>query len=186
MENPTNNAYLNAQTLELELNWLSRIIETRLSLYHSADTSQQGIYDCPTPNLNSDTSPYAQFLKTNRFTFDERLILILALAPHIRPQLLDVFFAQNAAFNRGFSEFGGAHHQNHTGFLPTGETALFLLAGIDLHARFKALSYFNYTHIFYAKQIITLSTQPNKLPQLSGMLQIDSSYVKKFTSGLEN
>lgn len=88
MENPTNtttSAYLNAQTLELELNWLSRIIETRLSLYHSSDTSQQSIYDCLTPDLNSDKSPYAQFLKTNQFTFDERLILILALAPHIRP-----------------------------------------------------------------------------------------------------
>ncbi|NJL13634.1 MAG: hypothetical protein HC913_11915 [Microscillaceae bacterium] len=52
----------------------------------------------------------------------ERLILVLTLAPHVRPEALDVFFYPNAQ-NRDFTEFGGVKAKTHTGFLPTGETA---------------------------------------------------------------
>jgi hypothetical protein len=73
---------------------------------------------------------------------EERLVLVLALAPHVRPQLLDSFLIRNADLDLPFSEFGG--HSGHRGFWPTAETACFLLAGdrvierIAMHRLFDA------------------------------------------------
>ena len=42
-------------------------------------------------------------------SFDERVVLILALIPHIRPQTLDMHIIHNKTFDRGCAEFGGRH-----------------------------------------------------------------------------
>jgi hypothetical protein len=59
-------------------------------------------------------------------SFIEEAVLLLALAPHIVPQILDVFFIKNKTYDRGFSESGGIAGTQHRGFLPTGETAAFI------------------------------------------------------------
>ena len=69
--------------------------------------------------------------------FDERIVLILAMMPHIRPQVLDTFFIRNKNFDRAFTEFGGWKAKTHEGFLPTCETAAFVLAGNHLRKRFE-------------------------------------------------
>ena len=51
--------------------------------------------------------------------------------------MLDVFFTQNKETQRGFAEFGGLQGKAHSGFLPTVETVLFVLAGQDLNKRFE-------------------------------------------------
>ena len=56
---------------------------------------------------NGDRSAYGQIVREHSMSFDERAILILALAPYIRPQLLDSFLIKHTALDRGFTEFGG-------------------------------------------------------------------------------
>lgn len=63
-------------------------------------------------------------------TFDERMVVMLALMPHVCPQILDIF-CTNKNFDRQYTEFGGWKGLSHGGFLPTGETASFILAGED-------------------------------------------------------
>ena len=75
-------------------------------------------------------------MRQHRLSIGERLVLLLAIIPHVRPQLLDVLWARNEATERGFTEFGGWHGTTHGGFIPTGETAAFLLAGDELAGRF--------------------------------------------------
>ena len=41
---------------------------------------------------------------------------MLALAPFIKPQILDVFFRKNPATERGYTEFGGLKGNTHGGF----------------------------------------------------------------------
>ena len=62
--------------------------------------------------------------------------LVLSLVPHIRPQLLDVFFTKNKNFDRKFTEFGGLRGGPDGDFVPTGETLAFILGGNDLAIRF--------------------------------------------------
>ncbi len=65
------------------------------------------------------------------------MALVLALAPHLRPQLLDVFFTRNQTFDRRFTEFGDARREPEGDFWPTGETLAFIIAGTDLAERFR-------------------------------------------------
>lgn len=92
--------------------------------------------DADADNNDSDNdNDLAALIREAGLDRDERLILALALAPHLRPQLLDLLFVRNRNLDRGFSEFGGWKGRAHGGFLPTVETAAFLVAGDDLARR---------------------------------------------------
>lgn len=126
----------NAADLELELDWLANVLHARLLAYF-AEPSQSPPMPTPElapPDLSASNSPYADFLREHDLTPGERLLLLLALVPHVRPQQLDVLLTRNEVTQRGFTEFGGV--PNSVGaFLPTGETAIFLLAGDELTER---------------------------------------------------
>ena len=126
------NKELNSKTLEKELIWLKLVIETRFNLYFEQETSHKDVFEILPPNLDEDSSVYAEIIKYYKFSFSERLLIALTLAPHIRPRLLDIFFNKNETTNRGFTEFGGIKGTTHGGFIPTGETAAFLIAGEDI------------------------------------------------------
>jgi hypothetical protein len=97
----------NAYCLEKELAWFSRVLETRISLYFGNNCEHGSIYDVPVPSIQSKNSFYEQTVYERGMNTDERLVMLLALIPHIRPQSLDTFFIQNKNFDRTFTEFGG-------------------------------------------------------------------------------
>ena len=57
--------------------------------------------------MEANTSIYANFVHHYKLSLAERAILALALAPHIRPQLLDVFVP--AHFDPGMSALRRRH-----------------------------------------------------------------------------
>ena len=75
---------------------------------------------------------YATTLAVLEASDEQRLLLLLALAPHLAPELLDPLLIDNQATGRRFTEFGGRVIPGHGGLLPTVDTALFLLAGRQL------------------------------------------------------
>ena len=85
------NKELNSKTLEKELIWLKLVIETRFNLYFEQETSHKDVFEILPPNLDEDSSVYAEIIKYYKFSFSERLLIALTLAPHIRPRLLDIF-----------------------------------------------------------------------------------------------
>lgn len=90
----------------------------------------------PEPN-EVEASHWLEILRKNSFSQNERILLLLALAPQFRPQILDIFAALRTAQNP-YSEFGGRIGQQSSGFLPTVETAIFLAAGNEMAQRFEA------------------------------------------------
>lgn len=123
---------------EADLGWLARVLQRRLDCYFANPPSQPPLPgEMPGPVPKTPLSPYAAFVAKHRLTPAQRLILILSLAPLLRPQLLDVLWARNETTQRGFSEFGGI--QGAGQFIPTGETACFLLAGDHLAGRLQAM-----------------------------------------------
>jgi len=115
----------------------------------------------------------------------ERLLLILAMIPHIKPQLLDVLWVQNRTTMRGFTEFGGLKGINHSGFIPTGETAAFIIAGENLERRFEMTRIFEGDHIFAKQNVLSLAPPQSGEPMLSGALQISREYLNWFVTGIE-
>lgn len=173
----------NANALYNEMQWLGQIIDIRMKLYWQKPCDYKNIYELPPPDLSQNTSPYAGIINHYKIGFTDRIVLLLALAPHIQPQLLDVFFVKNADYDRGFTEFGGIKGQNHGGFIPTGETAAFILAVNNFEERFKLLDVFSEDHAFRKFNILNLVPSQVQEPFLSGVLSISSEYLGYFTHG---
>lgn len=173
----------NGAALDREFNWLLEVIRLRMSTLIMPDQPmpvQRSIYELQPPDFSTDTSTYALFAR--QMSFEERIVLALALAPHLRPNLLDVFFARNAQYDRVFTEFGGLKGKKFSGFLPTGETAVFILAGYDIGMRVSCIDLFRPQHFFTKANILSLSKSENNEPLLSGMLEISDEYLNYFTT----
>lgn len=164
--------------------WWNKIMHPKaepLLLPEKTEASQ--IIDTTPPDLTNDKSVYAEFVKYYKLSTHERLVLILALIPNIQPQLLDVFLSANKNIGRGYTEFGGLKANRHSGFLPTVETALFLLAGTDLNQRFRMYSLFEPDHFFSAHNILQIDTSGSSESFYSGQLSLTDEYIDFFTTG---
>ena len=146
----------NAATLERELSWCSELIEAAIKLYFGQDCAHADITDIQPPALDNDASPYAAMVRQYTMTLNERLILILALTPHCRPQLLDPFLMKNTLYERGFTEFGGIIGAGHPGFFPTVESAAFILAGANLEKRLALAALFEPEHFLRRERILDI------------------------------
>ena len=177
------NILANSTLIQQELDWLDAVINTRLSLYFGTESAYTSVEDIPLPDLTDDPSPYASLVNDYDLSTVERLVVILTLAPHIRPQLLDYFFVRNTAYDRGFTEFGGIKGKNHSGFLPTGETALFLMAGDDVQRRIRLQTLLLHESVLLKKNIVRLNVADPEEPALSAPLLLTPDYVAYLTTG---
>ena len=127
-----------ARDLETELAWFASVLDLRFSHYFELNNGK-GAAPVPLlpPDLSKSDSSYARFVQEFSPTFDERVALLLALVPHVRPRLLDVFHTRNSTFDRRFTEFGGARSGGDGDFHPTPETLAFVLGGDSIEARLK-------------------------------------------------
>lgn len=175
----------NALQLQRELSWLSQLLEVRFKLYFQQECPYKSIYEIEPPSLADHPSIFAEVVQHYNMTIEERVCLLLALAPHVCPQILDIFFTRNEKYGRGFTEFGGVKGLQHSGFLPTGETVSFLLAANDLAKRFQLLQIFDPDHFFAKYNILRLEKDKSGEPLLSGALTISREYLSFFTTGTE-
>ncbi|MBA3962678.1 MAG: ATP-binding protein [Chthoniobacterales bacterium] len=176
----------NASDLDRELGWFADVLDARLKLYFGKTCAVESVLVIPPPNLSESDSPYALFLKHYEWTSAERIVVLMALIPLIRPQLLDVLWSKNETTERGFTEFGGVHGATHGGFIPTGETAAFILAGDDLASRFEITRLFEGDHFFARHNILHLSSVQGSESLLSGALTLSREYRHLFTTGIES
>lgn len=174
----------NAQHLELELVWFARVLEVRMDLYFENETAYNSISELPPPVLDAAGSLYAGFIDYYTLNVSERLALLLALSPHVRPRLLDVFFTRNGTYDRNFTEFGGVQGAHHKGFLPTGQTLHFLLAGDHLETGLSIPEMFDENHVFTRHNLLTLEPVPEGEPLLSGALRISGEVCDYLTRGV--
>ncbi len=168
--------------LDRELAWLDRVLQARLCLHFGQPCDVADVRDLPPPQPD-DGSAYARLVGGTEWGFDERLLLVLSLAPHVRPQLLDTLFVRNRNLDRGYTEFGGTKGKTHGGFLPTCETAVFLLAGEDLTRRFSALRLFDAAHWLQRKGILAFDHDAPGEPPLAASLQLQPEFRELLTTG---
>lgn len=165
-----------------ELKWLGEIIDARLKQYLVKKQPFKDVATIAPPALNG-LSQYSKFITENQLSFNERLVLILTLAPYIKPQFLDEVIMANIQQQGDFPQLGGIRGKTFRGFLPTVETALFLVAGDDLRKRFQAYEMFGADHLFSTRQVIHLGDSADHEPGASSRLILDSDYIELFTSG---
>ena len=187
----------NAHDLGSDLDWLAQLITLRFQRYFGTSPTAQGSTPAQpsapfpasapsAPDLSTSPSAYASFLRRHAASTAERVALLLALAPHLRPALLDVFFTRNATFDKPFTEFGGLHGVAQGQFNPTGETLSFVLAGADLAQRLAVCALFDRAHWFARSDVLHLlpNTQDAQAaPLLRGVLQLSPDALARITTG---
>lgn len=162
-----------------ELNWLDDIIKAR---FNAAETETNAVF--PPPPALTKTSPYHAQIHALRLTPEARLILILALCPHLAPELLDSLLLQNQNTGQRFTEFGGYTGQLHNGLLPTAETALFLLAGTDRARRFAMRPLLAPEHPLYKNLLLTLDHTNLDEPEATAALRPTSTGLHLLLTGV--
>lgn len=173
----------NAQCIENEIAWFRRLLDLRLKWHAEGQTNGDPLRTHEPPELPVGWAPYADVVREFKMEPAERLVLILSYIPHVRPDVLDPFFIRNQSLERRFTEFGGLVGLSHGGFLPTGETAMFLLAGEDVGARLRFHRLFSHQHFLYARNILRLDHRHQEEPPLSSALHLTPEFRERLTSG---
>lgn len=166
--------------IPLEFNFLKEIIEYRLDVYFNPDNE---IYKPKIPTVKKWSIQLPEDLKNRNLSTDEKTLLLLALVPHVDSGFLDSVIQNKLQSTGDFPQLGGIRGKNFRGFLPTGETALFLLAGTDFEQRKEMYKLFSSDHFFVKNHILWLDDAPNNEPKMSGKLVLSSEYVELFLLG---
>lgn len=157
------------------IGWFGHMLTTAIQLYFRQGSEYASIEEVAPPAdgwLESMTG-------RQEITFSERVAILLALMPHACPQALDIFFVQNKDFDRQYTEFGGWKGLSHGGFLPTGETASFIIAGEDAEKRKAVIRLFQRDHWFYTRNILRLEGAGEGEPFLSGQLRPSEEFLSR-------
>ena len=179
----TNNVLAaNAVTATKELAWFSAIVTGRGAISFSKDVSHPPLDSIAPPDITNDTSPYADTIRQFNMTYNERFMLILSLVPHLQPELLDILLMKNSVTDHPFTQLGG-YRTALGNFLPTGETAVFLLAGNDLEKRYQLMQLFEPHHFFTTQNILKLQQVAANEPRLNGVLAPSAEFQVLLTSG---
>ena len=130
-----------------------------------------------------DDSPFTKYAKEHSPNYNEYILLLLAIAPHIQPNFFNQIIAEHLPEGGDFPEFGGVKGTNHRGILPTGEMAQFILAGDDIEKRLDVQRLLSSEHWFAQKRILWLEPVREGEPVMSGRLILDPEIVEQLTLG---
>lgn len=163
------------------IEWFSQVLTAAIQLYFRQECDYKRLEEVHPPRNGWMEAVTAQ----TDINFEERIVIMLALMPHICPQVLDIFFVQNKDFDRQYTEFGGWKGLSHGGFLPTGETASFILAGEDVEKRKEVIRLFAKSHWFYGKNILRLEGAGEGEPMLSSQLRVSEEFLSRVLLDVE-
>lgn len=165
----------------MEFDYLTELIRFRLSQYFP---ESDPVEEPSMPALDTWRLGYlADFIWENQLPLYEATLLLIGLAPHVQPDLFDKAIERTLPDSTNFPKIGGVRGKNSRSFLPTGETALFLLGGNDLDARLTVQQLFGAEHTLVQRKIIWLEEVPSGEPALSGKIIMSQDYIDTFTFG---
>jgi adenylate kinase family enzyme len=157
------------------IEWFNSVLTVAIQLYF-----QQECELAAPEQVSPPSNGWLERVTDRRdITFNERVVVMCALMPHVCPQVLDIFFVQNKNFDRQYTEFGGWKGLSHGGFLPTGETASFIIAGEDVEKRKSAVRMFQKDHWLYGCNILRLEGVNDGEPFLSGQLRVSEEFFSR-------
>jgi AAA+ superfamily predicted ATPase len=169
----------NTTNLEVSLNWLKGIVTGYLQVHFRKAEN----FEVTPLNLYDNDSWLAQFMAKNEPGFEEFVIFMLAVIPHIEPNFFNKLISGYLPEGGDFPEFGGVKATNHRSIMPTGETAQFILGGDDLEKRIEVQQILSSEHWFARKHILWLEPVREGEPLMSGRLILDPEIIELLTVG---
>jgi AAA+ superfamily predicted ATPase len=168
-----------ADNLRSALEWITVIVASRLK----AQFGKAESFEAAPLSYYDDGSWLAFFIRRHKPSLEEFALLMLALAPHLEPNVFGRLIAEHLPEGGDFPEFGGVKGVNHRGILPTGETAQFVVAGDDLKKRLAIQHLLSSDYWLAQKRILWLEPVREGEPVMSGRLVLDPEVVEEITIG---
>jgi hypothetical protein len=173
MVNPLKN---NALHLHADLEWLADVITKRY--YAHQENKKLDVQKLDAPSLYKEESIYKKVIKKFKFSNAERIVVLLALIPHIAPYFIDDIIT-------GIQKSEGRDKlsSHKTGTVPTVDLALFILAGDDLEKRLYFQQIFDQENFLCRNDIISLDNEVTVISRLQQPLRISQEYLALLTTG---
>ncbi|BAY23206.1 AAA superfamily ATPase [Calothrix sp. NIES-2100] len=179
------------QSLQTALNYLAQVIQWRLNSYFSDNgQAKVAIPSLPDEWLSAET-PLTWFIRKHQLDTAAQLTLLMALAPHLQPDFFDQLIMAQLPQAGDYPQIGGWRGKSHRGFLPTGETVLFILGSSQfadtpkesLRERLHLQQLFSEEHPFARDRVLYLDPPAEGEPLMSGKLVMNHDYIDLFTLG---
>jgi AAA+ superfamily predicted ATPase len=171
------------QTLQTALNYLAQVIQWRLECYFSDNQQFSVTMPIPADEWWTAETPLTEFIRKHQLDIAAQLTLLIALAPHLQPDFFDRLIAAQLPQAGDYPQIGGWRGKSHRGFLPTGETVLFILGGNEFSERLHLQQIFSEDHPFARQGVLYLDPPAEGEPLMSGKLVITQDYIDFFIQG---
>ncbi len=171
---------LHNSSLAHSLEFLRQLVDARLKQHFGKTKTLKQ----PEFNFHDDGSAFAEFVVAQKLTIEQFILLLLATAPHAHPDLFSEAISEFLPKGGDFIEFGGIKGTNSRGLLPTGDTALFLLAGMRLDDRFiLQQELLTPKNSLFKNGVLSLHTTADNDPIMSGRLLLSKEHTSLFLTG---
>ena len=164
--------------LESGLQLLGELIETRVREHAKGKSDSKKLAPLRTKisalQISDDCS----------LSYAETVTLLLAIAPDVQPDLLDQAFMGSLESAGDYPEIGGLRGKHFRGFLPTVQTALFLLDTQSLADRVEHLRMFADEHQFAIEDMLAIRRQGDNEPMYCGQLEVNEDFLNYLLSGV--
>lgn len=124
-------------------------------------------------------SPFGEIIEKYRLSGEEQLLLALVLMPHLDHDFYSRIIQKVLFVEGDVPFFGVLKGKNHGGFIPTGETAVFLIAGTDLKKRLEMIRLLSNSRLI-KDGILSIDQVMDNQPIMSGKLVLLKEYAELF------
>jgi len=162
------------------IHYLINLLQQRLDIFFG---KSEAAFICREPELVNDESEFYKLISKTDLSAEEKIIFLIALIPHIQPNFFDNIIQQYLPNGGDFTDLGGVKGANSRGMIPTGETALFILAGNDIEKRMEIMKYFSADHFFYKESILYMESVKEGEPAMSGKIILQPEWIDLCTLG---
>ncbi len=173
----------NKINLDYSIEYLRNVFFFRLKLHFKKEEVSPKETEIEFPMIYDDNSPFANFIQKHQPTFEEYIILLMALVPHVKVDFFDEIWNEHIPKAGAFPKIGGIRDEKARTFLPTMETALFILAGDDLEKRFEVQQLFSAEHWFHQNHILNMESVKSGEPITSAQIILNPEYIELLTLG---
>ncbi|HLK27347.1 MAG TPA: AAA family ATPase, partial [Puia sp.] len=170
-----NKIIMETHSIPVEFTYLQDLISYRLGASHKPAFLPVDEWELPAKNLLQRLG-----LDKNE---DVATLILIGLAPYVVPELFDHAIQEKIKTSGDFPEIGGLRGKNFRGFLPTGQTAVFLLAGNSWQRRSEVEQLFWSDKDLAIKKILWLEQMEQGEPVISGRIIIALDYIDLFLFG---
>lgn len=174
---------INHKSLIDEMNWLKVIIAHRCNGLNS-ETKSSSIYEIQSvPNLSIEC-PYGILVEKYKLDETGRIILAIAIATEYDQGIFEAILDTKNKKGKINVHAGGQLDNTKNMFLPTFQTALFLLAGNNQKLRSKYAAILSERHVLLKEQILYKGNLNGELSHhIQAIIEIDDSYYSYILTG---